>query len=102
MPRLRSRVLFLSCSVLIYFLGYQHELLVSDSEALLSFPRQEIATGSNDGLEVNGTSGMQTRATYKGPLDNSTDIQRITYNSDGDSECYIVVKWAYSFEASSV
>ncbi|HEY9387044.1 MAG TPA: hypothetical protein VIP70_08380 [Nitrososphaeraceae archaeon] len=76
------RILISSSVVLIFFLGVQNELLVPVSEGLLPFSRQEISTGSNDGIEVNGTTGMQISADYKGSLDNSTDIQRITYNSD--------------------
>jgi hypothetical protein len=52
---------------------------------LQSFPRQEITVGSRDGLQLNGTANTQSRADYKGRLDNSSDIEKITYFSDGKS-----------------
>jgi hypothetical protein len=52
---------------------------------LQSFPRQEITVGSRDGLQLNGTADTQSRADYKGRLDNSSDIEKITYFSDGKS-----------------
>jgi len=53
------------------------------SEEFTPFPRQEIATGVHDGIQVNSTNGKQTIADYKDFLDNSSDIQRITYSSNG-------------------
>jgi hypothetical protein len=52
---------------------------------LQSFPRQEITVGSRDGLQLNGTANTQTKADYKGRLDNSSDIEKVTYFSDGKS-----------------
>jgi hypothetical protein len=48
-----------------------------------SFPRQEIDVGTRDGFQVNGTTNTQTKADYKDKLDNSSDIQKVTYFSDG-------------------
>lgn len=48
-----------------------------------SFPRQEINVGTRDGVQVNGTTNTQTNADYKDKLDNSSDIQKVTYFSDG-------------------
>ncbi len=48
-----------------------------------SFSRQEINTGSHNGIQVNAITHAQTKVDYKGPLDNSSSIQRVTYLSDG-------------------
>jgi hypothetical protein len=49
-----------------------------------SFLRQEINDGSRDGIQVNSTTNPQSEAAdYKGKLDNSSDIQSVTYYSDG-------------------
>ena len=53
------------------------------SAQLASFPRQELNVGIRDGLQVNGTANTQTKADYKDRLDNSSDIQKVTYFSDG-------------------
>ena len=52
---------------------------------LQSFPRQEITEGIRDGIQINLTTNTQTKADYKGKLDNSTDIEKVTYFSDGKS-----------------
>ena len=48
-----------------------------------SFSRQEVGDDEHDGININGLSGTQTRDDYEDMLDNSTDIQKITYLSDG-------------------
>jgi hypothetical protein len=53
------------------------------SAQLDSFPRQELNVGIRDGLQVNGVANTQTKADYKDKLDNSSDIQKVTYFSDG-------------------
>ena len=60
-----------------------NDFYFSDSRAqpLISFPRQEITVGSRDGLQV--ATNTQTKADYKDKLDNSSDIQKVTYFSDG-------------------
>jgi hypothetical protein len=45
-----------------------------------SFSRQEINTGSHNGIQVNAITHTQTKV---GPLDNSSSIQRVTHFSDG-------------------
>jgi hypothetical protein len=58
--------------------------LVEVSAQPSSFPRQEINVGSRNGIQVNLTTNPQSEAAdYKGKLDNSSDIQRVTYYSDG-------------------
>jgi hypothetical protein len=51
------------------------------AQPLSSFPRQEITVGIRDGLQV--VSNKQTKADYKDKLDNSSDIQKVTYFGDG-------------------
>src|SRR5262249_37226406 len=80
---LRTLIVFSPFFASLLLLIFYQQLLASGSDLMISFPRQEIATGARDGIEVNGNTGVQARANYKGSLDNSTDIQRITYNSDG-------------------
>lgn len=48
-----------------------------------SFSRQEIADDIRDGINVNGVKLVQTADEYGDTLDNSTDIQRVTYLSNG-------------------
>jgi hypothetical protein len=48
-----------------------------------SFSRQEVGDDVRDGINVNGLAGSQKADDYKDPLDNSTDIQKITYSSEG-------------------
>ncbi len=47
-----------------------------------SFSRQEVGDDERDGININGLAGTQTADDYKDPLDNSTDILKITYLSD--------------------
>jgi hypothetical protein len=47
-----------------------------------SFSRQEVGDDERDGININGLAGTQTVDDYKDPLDNSTDILKITYLSD--------------------
>jgi hypothetical protein len=48
-----------------------------------SFSRQEINTGFHNEIQVNAVTHTQTKVDYKGPLDNTSNIQRVTYFSDG-------------------
>lgn len=47
-----------------------------------SFSRQEVGDDERDGININGLAGTQTVDDYKNPLDDSTDILKITYLSD--------------------
>lgn len=47
-----------------------------------SFSRQEVGDDEHDGININGDAGTQSMDDYKDPLDNSTDIIKITYLSD--------------------
>jgi hypothetical protein len=47
-----------------------------------SFSRQEVGDDEHDGININGDAGTQSVDDYKDPLDNSTDILKITYLSD--------------------
>ena len=55
------------------------------SPLLPIFPRQEINAGIHNGIEVNVSAQTQSKADYKGLLDNSSDIQRVTYSSNGNT-----------------
>jgi hypothetical protein len=72
--------LLLSVNLLLYF--YFVPSLSSCAYAL--FARQEITTGTHDAIQINGTNGRQGAADYKDVLDDSSDIQEITYSNDGD------------------
>jgi len=48
-----------------------------------SFSRQELNTAFQNGIQVNANTHTQTKVDYQGPLDNSSNIQRVTYFSDG-------------------
>jgi hypothetical protein len=48
-----------------------------------SFSSQEINTGIDNGIRVDGIKHTQTKADYKDSFDSSSDIQRVTYFSDG-------------------
>lgn len=50
----------------------------------IPFPRDEINTKIRDGIQVNGSTGVQSLSKYEDRLDNSSDIQKITYSSDGN------------------
>ena len=47
------------------------------------FSRQEINTGVRDGFQISKHLPSQILADYKSPVDLSTDIQKVTYYSDG-------------------
>ena len=47
------------------------------------FTRQEITDDFHDSIQVNGMIGNQTNNNYNSTLDKSTDIQKITYFSNG-------------------
>lgn len=76
-----TSLLFLALSVNLLLYTYCLPVLASDVFAL--FARQEITTGAHDGIQINGANGRQRAADYKDLLDNSSDIHRITYSSDG-------------------
>src|SRR5215212_253878 len=48
-----------------------------------AFNRQEITDESNDGIHLNRMGQSQTKDHYNDKLDKSTDIQKITYFSNG-------------------
>lgn len=50
-----------------------------------SFSRQEVGDDEHDGININGHAGTQTVDDYKDPLDDSTDILKITYLSDAQN-----------------
>jgi hypothetical protein len=50
---------------------------------LIPFSREEINTKIRDGIQVSRSTGNQSLSKYDDLLDNSSDIQKITYSSDG-------------------
>jgi len=56
-----------------------HELFAASP----AFNRQEITDESNDGIHLNRMGHSQTKDDYNDTLDESTDIQKITYFSNG-------------------
>ncbi len=55
----------------------------AQSTSLSAFPRQEVNAGIHNGIQVNVSAHTQSKADYKGLLDNSSDIQKVTYSSNG-------------------
>jgi hypothetical protein len=53
------------------------------SSSSSTFSRQEINAGNHNAIQVNVSTHTQSKADYKGLLDNSSDIQRVTYSSNG-------------------
>ncbi len=80
-----GRYALLSLSVTLITISYWHEHPIRYEVLGFSppFPRQEIGDDIRDGVNVNGVKLVQTRDEYGDALDNSTDIQRITYLSNG-------------------
>src|SRR5215510_7416785 len=55
----------------------------TQSSSLSVFPRQEVNAGIRNGIQVNVSTHTQSKADYKGLMDNSSDIQKVTYSSNG-------------------
>lgn len=84
MKRSSLKIMFLmhSCILLILI---SHNPLIDHHVFAESppFSLQEINSGIHNGIRVDGITHAQTKPDYKGPLDSSSDIQRVTYFSDG-------------------
>ena len=81
-----GRCALLSLLVILITISYflhQHPIQYNVLGLSPSFSRQEIADDIRDGINVNGVALVQTADEYGDTLDNSTDIQRITYLSNG-------------------
>ena len=48
-----------------------------------SFSTQEVDTGVHNGIQINGIKHEETKPNYNLPIAASSDIQRVTYFSDG-------------------
>jgi hypothetical protein len=48
-----------------------------------SFSIQEVNTGQHNGIQINGITHAETKPNYDWPQASSSDIQRVTYFSDG-------------------
>lgn len=75
-------LLALSLLLLITISSYASIPIPNVLAASPSFSRQEVGDDVRDGININGLAGTQTVDDYKDPLDNSTDIMKITYLSD--------------------
>ena len=76
-----KRLLVLSLLILIT-ISYTPMPISNVLAESLSFSRQEVGDDEHDGININGDAGTQSIDDYKDPLDNSTDILKITYLSD--------------------
>ena len=76
-----KRLLVLSLLILIT-ISYTPMPILNVLAESLSFSRQEVGDDEHDGININGDAGTQSIDDYKDPLDNSTDILKITYLSD--------------------
>jgi hypothetical protein len=76
-----KRLLVLSLLILIT-ISYIPMLTLNVLADSPSFSRQEVGDDEHDGININGDAGTQSVDDYKDPLDNSTDILKITYLSD--------------------
>lgn len=75
----RLLVLSLLILIIISYTAIPISNVLADSP---SFSRQEVGDDEHDGININGDAGTQSIDDYKNPLDNSTDILKITYLSD--------------------
>ena len=84
MRRTALKVMFIMHSCILLILISHNPLIDHHVFAESSpFSLQEINSGIHNGIQVDGTTHAQTKPDYKGPIDSSSDIQRVTYFSDG-------------------
>jgi hypothetical protein len=78
------RLILISLSLfLITVITFEYPVYLEVFAQSPSFSRQELNTGFHNGIQVNANTHTQTKVDYKSPLDNSSNIQRVTYFSDG-------------------
>jgi len=75
--------------VCLFFLSH---LNIPDTGKLSLF-RQKLNTGFHNGIQVNANSHTQTKVDYKGPLDNSSNIQRVTHTHFSDGKSLNATLW---------
>jgi hypothetical protein len=66
------------CYYFLFFINFNAFALSTPQ-----FPRYEINSGIRDGIQIAEYLSSQTATDYKSPLDLATDIQKVTYYSDG-------------------
>src|SRR5918999_159271 len=66
------------CYYFLFFINFN-----AFATSVPQFSRQEINSGIRDGIQVSEHLPIQILTDYKSPLDSSTDIQKVTYYSDG-------------------
>lgn len=74
-------IIFLCICYYYYFLFFINFNAFAVSEP--QFSRQEINSGIRDGIQISEYLPSQIPTDYKSPLDLATDIQKVTYYSDG-------------------
>jgi hypothetical protein len=67
------------------FYNYTSAQPSTESSSLSGFSRHEVNAGIRNGIQVNVSAHIQSKADYKGLLDNSSDIQKVTYSSNGSA-----------------
>src|SRR5918994_4903846 len=75
-----SFTLIIFLYVFYYFLFFNFNAVATSSP---QFSRQEINSGIRDGIQISEYLPTQIPTDYKSPLDLATDIQKVTYYSDG-------------------
>ena len=75
-----SFTLIIFLYVFYYFLFFNFNAVATSSP---QFSRQEINSGIHDGIQISEYLPTQIPTDYKSPLDLATDIQKVTYYSDG-------------------
>jgi hypothetical protein len=66
------------CYYFLFFINFN-----AFATSVPQFSRQEINSGIRDGIQISEHLPIQILTDYKSPLDLSTDIQKVTYYSDG-------------------
>jgi hypothetical protein len=80
-----SKLLLVLSMLLLITISYAPMLPSNVLAASPSFSRQEVGDDERDGININGLARTQAVDDYKDPLDNSTDILKITYLSDAEN-----------------
>ena len=76
------KLLLVLSLILLITISYARISITNVQADSPSFSRQEVGDDERDGININGLAGTQTVDDYKDPLDDSTDILKITYLSD--------------------
>ena len=73
--------LFLTlCATFLTFNSLQNNIVFALSP---SFSIQQVNTGVSNAIQINGITHLETKPNYSLPMGSSSEIQRVTYFSDG-------------------